>query len=386
MVHHLPEGMAHFVGTGQFVPGAAPRHPVGQSPASGHQKVGRAAGGIANSQVQQGLGGRLARQASHGLDHHWLQSRIEQTLHQAIGRVVAAAGFPFVAGGGEDQELGPAGVRQIDLRFQLQQLLVNTAQFLGTQALEIDGADLARHLLTGEVAQGQQERLVGETGRIQLLGEFAVEQPTEGREVQGGGFAGLPQGAEEEQQALVEVVFIATSHGFSQATQPADRVIAVIEIPILFQSVIGKQQAPILGHQQEQQPVHQPQQLVIELPFAEVFLPQGGDQGRVEEEALAQCLESLFHPNPQVLQGPLGDTVEVLSPFLKQALGRLCARLHPEPAAMQQPPQQAERGKFASREDPLQIEAEVGLAGEADIVPQEPQFQSVGNDGIEMAG
>ena len=67
---------------------------------------------------------------------HCLEDRIEGGIQQAVdqagGRVVAAGGLAFVAGGHVKLECGGVGV---DLGVQFQERFVDAAQFLGPEVL-----------------------------------------------------------------------------------------------------------------------------------------------------------------------------------------------------------------------------------------------------------
>ena len=105
----MTQGVAVFCGRGGAVAEQAGQVP-GQAPGRGEQKVARAAGRVHHRELEQGLGGLLAPGGvaaaaagdpgpGEGVGHYRFERRVEQHLHQAVGRVVAARGLAGVAAG-----------------------------------------------------------------------------------------------------------------------------------------------------------------------------------------------------------------------------------------------------------------------------------------------
>ena len=102
VAHHIAQGVAVVGRCGGATHGGGAQlgHLVGQAAGGSQQKVTTATGRVAHGQVQQGVD-RIARVGLHGLSNHRLQRALDEFLHQAVGRVVAAgefAGIALVAG------------------------------------------------------------------------------------------------------------------------------------------------------------------------------------------------------------------------------------------------------------------------------------------------
>ena len=144
---------------------------LGDPPGGGDEEVPGAAGGVADGDVEQRrdpfrggpVGARLVEQ------------RVERGVQQAVdqrGRRVVGAGLLALVAGQRLQRVGELLV--VVAGDQLQQRLVDAAEFLGAEVAEVDpapGAAAAR-FHQGQRADRAEQRLVGQSG----AGERLVER------------------------------------------------------------------------------------------------------------------------------------------------------------------------------------------------------------------
>ena len=155
------------------------------------------------------------------------------------------------------------------------------------------------------------------------------------------------------------------------------------QVALAGQRVAGRveQRVAVLGDEQEQQPVDEPQQLAVVV--AGVRACRRAERvlelvvGGVGEEAAAECLDRLLDALAQrveragaVLAGGAGPALE---PAVLGALG-LDARL------VADEPEQHEVGVDLAGEHRLEVELEVRLAGERDAVAEHAEHEPVGDD------
>src|SRR5438128_1742801 len=101
-----------------------------------------AAGRIDDRQAKQRFDGLFGVLRDGGRDGR-IKSAVEQQLHEAVGRVVTTGGLACVALGltaGREGEL-PTVLR--DLRYELEQALVNAAEFLRTHIPPVHAREAA---------------------------------------------------------------------------------------------------------------------------------------------------------------------------------------------------------------------------------------------------
>ena len=91
--------------------------------------------------------------------HNRVEGRVEQALHEAVRRVVAAGGLAFVAG-----ELGEGKPRAVgaDLRSQCEEAFVNAAKLFRTEVLVVHRAQDFALAGEGQVSEGFEKVGIGE--------------------------------------------------------------------------------------------------------------------------------------------------------------------------------------------------------------------------------
>ncbi len=139
----------------------------------------------------------------------------------------------------------------------------------------------------------------------------------------------------------------------------------------------GEQGVPVLGHEQEDQAVDQPQDLAVEVlavqcptlqPSPEAAVP------RVSQEPRAEALDGGLDAVSELVEGAYAVASTGLGPALEPAfLGDLGL----DAAAVTHEPQQQEVAVLLAVHDGLQVELQVGLSGEAVVVAEDPETQAV---------
>ena len=98
----------------------------------GDEEVAAAAGGVADREVEDGLLGVLGLL---GVVQDRVEGGVEDEVDQIAGRVVAAGGLALVAGDGlQGEDLA----RRITAGDELEEGLVDRAEFFGTEVAEVD--------------------------------------------------------------------------------------------------------------------------------------------------------------------------------------------------------------------------------------------------------
>ena len=142
-------------------PGEMPGEAMGRA----HQEVAGADRRVADLQIEDRPLGVGAELAAHRLPHHRVEGRVQQTLHQGVGRVVGPGRLAGVAG-----ELGEGEVCAVTahLRREREQALVDAAQLLGAEVPVVHRAQDLVLAGEGEVAQRFEEVVVGQLRIVQL--------------------------------------------------------------------------------------------------------------------------------------------------------------------------------------------------------------------------
>ena len=151
---------------------------------------------------------------------------------------------------------------------EFEQALVDAAQFLAAQVAVVHQPPAAAVFDEPEIAYRQEQVLVGEFGGFEFgHGLRAKEEAAKGRESQLRAAPVIPQPGKNQAQAYPE---IGVSAATSALRHPA-QTLAAVETGIARPGLIGcareVEQIPVLGHEEEDQPVDQPEQLAVEVLF-----------------------------------------------------------------------------------------------------------------------
>jgi hypothetical protein len=269
-----------------------------QPPGSAEQEVARAAGGVDDGELGQSAR-RLLRVGRDGVAHDRLERRIEQHLHQAIWRVVAAGAAPHPAGllvAGSPAELGSVALQR---RLQPEQALVGATELLrgelapahlgrsGRHGCRLDAASRP----PAERAQGARQHAVvnlrGIEPRAALLGKDTAE-----RREREQGFP-VRQTAKHCLQPGPDTR-AAEGHTRSAWLRGLLLVVARTAQPSLWGAACGMQTVARLGAEQQQAAVDEPEQLAQIAFGRQRLIEHCAAQGavrRVVEEPLPQHLE-----------------------------------------------------------------------------------------------
>ena len=147
---------------------------------------------------------------------------------------------------------------------QLQQAFVHTAEFLRIQRLVVD-AGAALGLFVVEPADRPhrfQQRRVAELRRVEIGTAILFKEAPQRRQPEAGALR-VPELLEHQflHQPQITVQLLMGSAPDCQIAQPAEAVALAVDLPQLQWHVCGKQQVAVFRHAQEEQPIHQPQQL-----------------------------------------------------------------------------------------------------------------------------
>ena len=371
----------------------------GEAVGRADQEVARAHGRVADLEGQDGLLGLGAGLALDGLVHYRVQGGVQQALHQGVGGVVGAGGLALVASELGEAETGAVGA---DLGGQGKQALVDPAQFLGAEVLVVHRAQDLALAGVGQVAQGFEEVVVGQLGVVKGGGVGRVpEEAAEGRQGQGRAH-GLKvwrtrEGADQKLELAPQVAVAAALDLAGQVAQASGAVVGGVTLAGGMGGVgvvpgVEQGQAvegAILGHEQEDEPVDQAQELAVQVGGGDLAgaqaVAQGGVLG-VAGKALAEDLEGPLHPAPQFSEGAGALFFGELGPLLQPAgLGALGLALGGEAGGVGAEPEQHEVGEDLAGKHGLQVEFQEGLARKGLVVAQQAQAQAVADQGPEVA-
>lgn len=202
-------------------------------------------------------------------------------------------------------------------------------------------------------------------------------QPESGEALAGQGGHGHPQAPPQV------AVGIPRAPG-GQGPQAVQGVVVEVGGPGLLAGGRDQEQVAVLGHEQEEQPVDQAQQLPVVVLAVQGAAGQRLPQlvvGPMGEEPLAQGDDGGLHPGAQAIQGPGALDPRLVVPALQPA-GLGAGGLHP--ALVADEPEQGKVGVDLAGHDGLEVELQVGGAGQAGVVPQGPQARPVGADGPQV--
>ena len=157
-----------------------------------------------------------------------------------------------------------------------------------------------------------------------------------------------------------------------QIPQPAEAVALPVDRLPLRIGPFGKQQAPIFRHAQEQQPVHQSQQLLEESLGAELVALQLGDQRLVVavlQHPIGQVLQSQLHPIAQLVEGPLAGLLALRLPAVQHTFALAIAL---QATGLEQQPQDGELIEQPAVEELIQGDRHIGRLHQGRVVVQQP--------------
>jgi hypothetical protein len=127
----------------------------------------------------EGPSGHSPLAIDHSLNHR-LERAVEQHLHEAVGRVVAARGLARVALGLASRRERELATVLGDLGDQLEQALVDATELLGAHVAPVDAREARVLAQPRELEHREQERAVLELGCIERgtlrIGEDAGER------------------------------------------------------------------------------------------------------------------------------------------------------------------------------------------------------------------
>ena len=142
----------------------------------------------------------------------------------------------------------------VEVGVQLEEALVDAAEFLGAEVLVVDGA--ARAVLggEGERADGGEQRAVGELAGVEVGGGALGEEEAAERGQRDVGRAFVAEPAPDALEGLVLVGVAAAGDGVGQVAQALGAVVGVAAFGVV--AGVGRvEQVAVLGGEQHEQAV-----------------------------------------------------------------------------------------------------------------------------------
>jgi len=130
------------------------------------------------------------------------------------------------------------------------------------------------------------------------------------------------------------------------------------------------EEVSVLGDEEEDEPVAEAEKLPVEVVAGQGARAQGLAQpavGRVGEKAAAEAGDGLLHARAQAVQGARAPASRLLRPALEPALLR---PLRLQAGLVAEEPEEDEVGVDLALHHRLQVELDVGLAGEGGVVAE----------------
>src|ERR1700733_3103170 len=279
--------------------GAMPCHGGGKSTSRSEQEVPAPARGVYNRELEKRLR-RAAGVCGNSALEHGVQGSVEQQPHERLRGIVAPrcpAGVPAARVRCREAELVSA---LSYLRDQLQQTLVHTSQLLGPHVAPVHARESAVLAEPGQTEDRQQQRSVLKLRLVEVGALRFVEEPAQRGKAETS--LAARHAAENNLQSVPEVTeTVVSAPAHRSVAQPANTVPLCVKcLRTLGGSRIVKY-ASLLHGQQEDQAVHEPEQLLEECVSSDRPGLETGAQRlvpRMREEALSECDKGVLHALP----------------------------------------------------------------------------------------
>ena len=271
-----------WVGVGSVSQVAGLGQRLGDAPGGGDEEVPGPARGVAHGQREQ-RGLRVV--GGGGLVEQGVQGGVEHQLDQGAGGVVGAGGLALVARGCCQ---GEGALDWVDAGVQLEQGLVDAAEFLGAEVAEVDRPQPGAALLPGGGQQPDdgQGGVVGQVCGVGDVQGAGLEQPAEPGQAQLGAAVLPAQAVEDDPGGLPQVGVPGADPAAGDPAQPGRGVVVGVAGA---GGVVGgrvEQGVAVLGDEPEQQPVHGAQQGALQVRAGD--LPGGELVAQVVVAGVAQ--------------------------------------------------------------------------------------------------
>ena len=251
---------------------------------------------------------------------------LDERLDKVVGRVVGPGGGAFVALGEGKLTLGAERMKD---RLEFQQALVDRAELFNIERGVVDADRLSgvRILIEREQTETVENGLVVE--------EAVADRPDGVRAEQVAGKrsdpqlrsrpAGLEQ-AEAGQKREPKVVFamIGEVAFLSKTAEALETVVAVVEAPLCSRGREWIDKVALLDDEQEEQPIDQPEEVLVEDVGLEGSGLDGSAQGVVLgvcEQAISECADGVLDSTAEATADAGAGINRVLMVALDKALG-----------------------------------------------------------------
>ena len=358
--HYVTQRFADALRWRLRVAGADRGDPLGDPAGGGDEEVAGATGGVADGEREQR---RLGVGLAFGAVEHGVECGVEQAVDERGGRVVGTGRLAVVAGRRQqfvDAHLGIPGGHE------LQQRLVDRAEFFGTEIAVIHDplGPSSGFSHQAEVAHRLEQGLVGELAVAEQVERAGFEESPDADQAELGASVDRAEPVPDEVEGapLVGVAGAAATSGGT--AQPGRGEVVAVAFAGLDVGVRVEEQAAVLGHEGEEQPVDDPEQAVVDVGLAQGAVCETVTEasvGRVGEEAGAEGSDRLDHPVAQLVERPRPGLDRLGSPALEPAGGgALLGVAHLEPGLVADAVEQQEVGEQVAVEDRLEIELDIG--------------------------
>ncbi len=177
-----------------------------------------------------------------------------------------------------------------------------------------------------------------------------------------------------------------TPTSLSEFSEPSHGVVVPVPASRLFVGAGGQEEVSLLSNQQEEEPIDDSKQLAVEVNRADIPLLKTGPEisvGPVVEEAGPEGGDRCLDAVAKMVECPGALGARLDAPTLDPVLLGLGSF---EAGLMGEEPQDHEVAVNLSVHHRLEVELNGCLPGERQVVPQEPETESVGHEPPEAGG
>ncbi|CAM5320813.1 hypothetical protein SCANM63S_00615 [Streptomyces canarius] len=375
----LAQGVTHGLGGRLRIVGLDLREPAGDAAGRRDQEVAAAASRVTHGQGEQRRPALVLRRArADGPLDDRVEGRVQEAVDERRGRVVGAGGLAVVA----VQLPQDVGAVVVLAGFEFEERLVDRAEFVRAQVPVVDLAGPAELGVEddGEGTHRLVQGLVGEGETVQPpIHGGGLEEAAEGGQPQFRPSAGRTEALDDEGEGL-PLVAVRAAGAAGEAAQAVRGEVLLVPVACGFVGVRVEEQSAVLGDEEEEQPVDEPQQGRVEVADGEGAGAQGLAQLRVVgvgDEPGADHAEGRLDTLAKLLESAGAGVDGLGAPLLQRAGGDGGAL---EAGAVQQAPQEDEVVGAFALEDRLEVELDESGAGERGGLAQQPQLAAVGQD------
>jgi len=369
----IADGLAVGGGAGLVIAGADDGEGEADAAGGGEQDVAGAAGDVGDSEGEESGGGIGLFEF---LRDEVVEGVLDERLDEFVLGVVGAGGSAFVALG-EGEVVFAVDFR--DAWFELQQALIDGAEFLDVEGTIVDPHELAGDGIgeEGELAEGTEEGGVVEGAILQHAERAAVEEiAAERGDAELEAAAGFVHEAEEgdEGEPGIAVAGIGEVRFFREAAEAGERVTEIVDFPQALVGAGDMGEAAFLDDHEEEQAVDEAEEVGVEIA-SELSVGIGGGElaeavvVRVVDQAVCEIEDNAVDGGAEAIPDTRAGVERVLVVDFNRGLGDgvLSDR---QAGDVEQAVEEGEVGKEFFGEDAFEIELDEGEFDEARGIPE----------------